>query len=350
MNARIASALSFIPADHRETWVAMAMAVKSEMGDAGFDLWDQWSQTADNYNAQAARSVWRSCRGSGVTLGTLFHEAKCNGWVDNDRHEKPTAAQLQARKRDQAERLTQEGMERERLAQAAARKAGWIMHQTVQEQHAYLHSKGWAEAKGAVWWAGEDQNLLCIPMRVGEALVGVQMIDRTGGKRYLSGQRTSGAEYLIANNGRGAEDWFCEGYATGLSLRDCLHALRMRYRIHITFSAGNLVTVAAMHSSGYVIADNDESGTGERVAIKTGFPYYLPEHGDFNDFHQKAGTFRASQCLRKFLVNQQLTSQTDRPSHYGAANALQTATKPDIRTPVPGKNFHEYQYQNNGAR
>ena len=94
MNARIASALSFIPADHRETWVAMAMAVKSEMGDAGFDLWDQWSQTADNYNAQAARSVWRSCRGSGVTLGTLFHEAKCNGWVDNDRHEKPTAAQL----------------------------------------------------------------------------------------------------------------------------------------------------------------------------------------------------------------------------------------------------------------
>ena len=76
MNARIASALAFIPADHRETWVAMAMAVKSEIGDAGFELWNEWSQTASNYNAQAARSVWRSCRGSGVTVGTLFHEAK----------------------------------------------------------------------------------------------------------------------------------------------------------------------------------------------------------------------------------------------------------------------------------
>ena len=303
MNARIASALAFIPADHRETWVAMAMAVKSEMGDAGFDLWDQWSQTADNYNAQAARSVWRSCRGSGVTLGTLFHEAKCNGWVDNDRHEKPTAAQLQARKREQAERLTQEGMERERLAQAAARKAGWIMHQTVYEQHAYLHSKGWAEAKGAVWHVTEKQNLLCIPMRVGSALVGVQMIDRTGAKNYLKGQRTSEAEYIIDNSGHGARDWLCEGYATGLSLRECLHALRLRYRIHITFSAGNLVKVAAKHHAGLVVADNDASGTGERAALKTGFPYYLPEAGDFNDQHKKDGTLRASQNLRKWLVS-----------------------------------------------
>lgn len=303
MNARIASALSFIPATDREVWVTMGMAVKSEMGEDGFPIWDDWSKTASNYSASAARSVWRSCRGSGITIGSLFHEAKCNGWVDNDRHEKPTAAQLQARKREQAERLTQEGMERERLAQAAARKAGWIMHQTVQEQHAYLHSKGWAEAKGAVWHVTEQQNLLCIPMRVGSALVGVQMIDRTGAKNYLKGQRTSEAEYIIDNSGHGARDWLCEGYATGLSLRECLHALRLRYRIHITFSAGNLVKVAAKHHAGLVVADNDASGTGERAALKTGFPYYLPEHGDFNDFHQKAGTFRASQCLRKWLVS-----------------------------------------------
>lgn len=350
MTGRIQSALSFIPSDVRETWLSMAMAIKSEVGDDGFEVWDAWSQTASNYNAQAARSVWKSCRGRGITIGSLFHEAKLHGWRDDDRQARPSAEYLAARKQEALERATREGQERERLADAAARKAGWIMHQTVQEQHAYLHAKGWPEAKGAVWWAGEDQNLLCIPMRVGEALVGVQMIDRTGGKRYLSGQRTKGAEYLISNNGRGAEDWFCEGYATGLSLRDCLHALRMRYRIHITFSAGNLVAVAAMHSGGYVIADKDDSGTGERVAIQTGLPYYLPEHGDFNDFQKSAGTFRASQCLRKFLVNQQLTSQADRPSHYGAANALQTAQQPDIQTPVPGKNFHEYQYQNNGAR
>ena len=347
---RAISALQFVSPVERETWIQMGMALRSEFGDAALDAWMDWSRQADSFRESAALSAWRSFKGAGVTMGTLIHLAKQNGWRDDDKFQRPSSSQMAARNLEVSERLNAENQARIKAQQAAAKKAGWILHQTVQEQHAYLHSKGWAEAKGAVWWAGEDQNLLCIPMRVGEALVGVQMIDRAGGKRYLSGQRTSGAEYLIANNGRGAEDWFCEGYATGLSLRDCLHALRMRYRIHITFSAGNLVTVAAMHSSGYVIADNDESGTGERVAIKTGFPYYLPEHGDFNDFHQKAGTFRASQCLRKFLVNQQLTSQTDRPSHYGAANALQTAKKPDIRTPVPGKNFHEYQYQNHSAR
>jgi hypothetical protein len=40
---RLRGALFFIPADDRETWVRMAMAVKSELGDAGFDIWDAWN-------------------------------------------------------------------------------------------------------------------------------------------------------------------------------------------------------------------------------------------------------------------------------------------------------------------
>ena len=301
MMARIESALAFIQATDRGVWLNMAMAVKSELGEAGFALWDDWSQGADNYNAHAARAVCKSCKGTGVTVGTLFHEAKQNGWRDDDKHAKPSYAQQEAIRQAAAERLTQEGMAREQAQQAAAKKAGWIMHQTKMEPHAYLDSKGWKDVPGAVWWPNEEQNLLCIPMRVGDNIVGVQLIDRNGTKRYLSGQRTSGAEYLISNNGRGAMDWYVEGYATGLSLRECLHALRMRYRIHITFSAGNLVKVAAMNAGGYVVADNDESGTGERVAIQTGLPYFMPAAGDFNDLHRSAGTFQASQLLRKWL-------------------------------------------------
>lgn len=309
MTARAQAALAFIPADNREVWVSMAMAVKSEFGDAGFDIWDDWSQGADNYNAKAARVVWKSCKGSGVTLGTLFHEAKANGWRDDEKHAKPTPAQLQAIRQASADRLTHEGIEHEKVQQQAAKKAGWIMHQTQLEKHAYLDSKGWADALGSVWWPNEEQNLLCIPMRVGDNLVGVQMIDRSGSKRYLSGQRTSEAEYLISNNGRGAEDWFVEGYATGLSLRQCLQALGLRYRIHITFSASNLVKVAALHVGGRVVADNDASGTGERVAVQTGLPYFLPESGDFNDFHREAGLFRASQSLRSWLCSDGLDSK-----------------------------------------
>ena len=268
----------------------------------------------------------------------------------NDPAAKPwTEAQKDAWKAQrQAQRIRQE-----QGYQRAAQQAHELLRTTTPGTHSYLHSKGFPQAQGLI----APDGALLIPMRHHQtnALQGVQMIRwleeerRHEKKMQPYGMKAAGAVHRMGANNT-FETCLVEGYATGLSLRDCLHALRMRYRIHITFSAGNLVTVAAMHSGGYVIADNDESGTGERVAIKTGFPYYLPEHGDFNDFHQKAGTFRASQCLRKFLVNQQLTSQTDRPSHYGAANALQTATKPDIRTPVPGKNFHEYQYQNHSAR
>ena len=299
MTARIASALSYIPAENRDVWVAMAMAVKFELGDAGFDIWDAWSRTADNYNAGSARAVWRSCRGRGVTTGTLFHMAKEYGWVDNDRHEKPTAAQLQARKREQAERLTQEGMERERLAQAAARKAGWILHQCKSEQHAYFDAHGMTDLEGLVWRPTEQENLLCLPMRIGQSLVGLQLIDRHGKKKFLSGQRTSGAEYLIDNKGM---DIWVEGYCTGLAVKVCMSALRMRYRIHVTFSAGNLKEMA---TSGFVIADNDKSKAGEKVAIATGLPYWISdvEGEDFCDFWQRLGTFRASQMLRKFLSN-----------------------------------------------
>ena len=298
MNERLQSALSFIPATDRELWVSMAMAVKSEMGEDGFPIWDDWSQSASNYSAPAARSVWRSCRGSGITIGSLFHEAKGHGWVDNDKHQRPTLAQIQASRAAAEARATEEGRAREIEQQAAAKKAGWILHQTVQEQHAYLHSKGWPEASGSVWWPSEEQNLLCIPMRVGRDLVGVQLIDRRGEKKYLKGQRTSGAEYCISNPGHGALDWWVEGYATGLSLRDCLHALRMRYRIHICFSAGNLKRMATV---GVVVADNDEKKTGEEAAKATGLPYFLPPPGDLNDMHKAQGVFRTSQALRRWL-------------------------------------------------
>ena len=74
------SALNAIPADVRETWLKVGMAIKSELGDNGFSLWDGWSQSADNYSERAARDVWRSIKGGSIGIGTLFHVAKEKGW------------------------------------------------------------------------------------------------------------------------------------------------------------------------------------------------------------------------------------------------------------------------------
>jgi len=296
---RISNALQFIPAHDRDTWVTMAMAVKSELGDAGFDVWDDWSQTASNYSAKAARSVWKSCKGTGITAATLFHEAKQYGWRDEG-FQRPTAAQIDAKKREAEERLTREGIERAAAAKKAAEKADWILKQCTTEKHAYLFTKGFPDLEGLVWRPVQEQNLLCIPMYVGKSLAGVQLIDKEGTKKYLSGQITAKAEFCFDSGGAGADDWWIEGYASALSLRACLQALKRRYRIHVTFSAQNLKRMA---HGGYVIADHDASRTGESAAIATGLPYWLPPTmgQDINDVHVKNGMFKTSQMLGKWL-------------------------------------------------
>ena len=63
------------------------MAVKSELGDDGFDVWDQWSQGDESYNERDARAVWRSITPNGkVALGTLLHQAKLHGYKPNGWH------------------------------------------------------------------------------------------------------------------------------------------------------------------------------------------------------------------------------------------------------------------------
>lgn len=173
----------------------------------------------------------------------------------------------------------------------AAQKAKWIISQSIVEQHAYLDSKGFPEAVGLVWRPDEKQNLLIIPMRYKNEIVGCQMIDRDGGKKFLKGQRTIGAEFVLGSKGG---DIWCEGYATGLSIRKCMKG---QYKIHICFSAGNLRNMA---TSGFVVADNDESFAGEKAAIDTGLEYYTPPivGHDFNDFHKIVGDFKAGQALK----------------------------------------------------
>jgi len=65
----------------------------------------------------------------------------------------------------------------------------------------------------------------------------------------------------------------------------------------------NMKKVAGTLTSGCIVADNDASGTGERIAREIGWPYYMPpEVGhDFNDHHMAVGNFRAGQDLMQSL-------------------------------------------------
>jgi len=186
-----------------------------------------------------------------------------------------------------------------RKQREAAAKAQWILKQSQFAKHDYLKAKGFPDEQGNIWKT-EDTELLVIPMRAGGQLVGCQLVDPAGGKKFLFGQQTSGAEFVFDNKGMHIA---CEGYATALSVRLALKSLKIPYTLHVCFSAGNMVKIAGKLPRGFTIADHDASGTGERVAQQIGWPYWMPpEVGmDANDWQQKVGIFRFSQALKKSL-------------------------------------------------
>lgn len=204
--------------------------------------------------------------------------------------------------------------ERREAASKAASKAGWILHQTRQAFHPYLKAKGFPDEQGHVW-VTDDGLLLVIPMRVDGRLVGCQLIDDKGEKKFLSGQITKGAVFTMDAKGVPV---FVEGYATALSVRAAMKAMKIRYTIHVCFSASNLEFVAGKTIGGLIIADNDSNGVGEKAAQKTGKPYWMPPTvgHDANDYHATAGLFQVSQSLKRSLISNGLitAAQSSPPS------------------------------------
>jgi putative DNA primase/helicase len=190
-----------------------------------------------------------------------------------------------------------EVLKRKAQAEAAA-KAKSILDLTVLAKHEYLKAKGFPEDWGRVW-VKDGEHILVIPMWADGDMVGCQLIKPDGDKKFLYGQRTSGAAFCIDNKG---DHVLCEGYATALSIQKAMKGLKRPYTIHVCFSAGNIKRVAE-GKRGLVIADNDASGTGERVAKEIGWPYWMSDQvgEDANDFHMRVGLFKFTQSLTPLL-------------------------------------------------
>ena len=330
------AALYSIPADDRETWVTMAMAIKSDRGEAGFTMWDTWSRQSDRYKATDAKSVWRSCKPTGgITIATLYYLAKENGWQG----EAPARPQISLdEKRRRAEDQAREDAEAERMHREAVSFAEKVIAESVFSAHPYLANKGFPEGQGLVtqrdyYRNGPDVPLvergsLILPMRDAKtgALCSLQEIKADGTKKNLPGGRAKGAVHRL---GRGFARWHCEGYTTGLSIQAALAQLYRRDEVVVCFSAQALPQAA--WPEGYVVADHDLHScprckhrwdsawekrdycpvcgntkvtmpAGERYAKQTGLPYWMPpEPGDANDFHQRHGVEALADALRGVL-------------------------------------------------
>lgn len=186
-----------------------------------------------------------------------------------------------------------------RVQATAAEKARQIIGTTQLGFHPYIAAKGFPEEPVNV--QKTEAGLVCVvPMWVGRDLVGCQLISEDGSKKFLFGQRSGGAEFIFNNGGIHV---LCEGFATALSARHAMKNLKTRYTLHVCFSAGNMKKVAASLSGGIVLADNDASGTGERIAREIGWPYWMSDvvGEDANDFHLRKGLFALSQGIRNAM-------------------------------------------------
>lgn len=199
-----------------------------------------------------------------------------------------TPAEIQAREENIRKAREQAEAERARIAEKAARECRerWAKAQPCTD-HPYLRKKGLPQAYGARIL----ESALLVPMYLNGELVNLQGIEADGTKRYQKGAVCKGAYLQI---GEGTPAYMAEGFATAASVfeatgKPCL----------VAFSAGNLRNLAPIHPEVTIIADNDESGTGEKEAKATGLPYILiPEKGkDANDYMVSHGAGALAQLI-----------------------------------------------------
>lgn len=74
-------ALASIPSDDYETWVNFGNAL-SELGQAGFQLWDEWSKKSDKYDPQKITRKWRSLKPGAIQIESIFFAAQQGGWLN----------------------------------------------------------------------------------------------------------------------------------------------------------------------------------------------------------------------------------------------------------------------------
>ncbi len=310
----IEQALTFIDPHDRETWVKCGMAIKSELGESGFDIWDRWSANADNYQTQAALDSWKSiCEGGGITIATLFKLAMDNGYAHdtNIRATPPTTEQIAERA---AKRLAADAEQSNRRAQAAAQaKAIWNSEPSPLDagcpavhEHPYLLKKGIQSHgakvyRGSLTIRGMDCNgALMIPVTLNKKITSLQFINADGEKRFMFGGEKGG--YLIGKIESDKPICIVEGFATGASIREATS-----YPVIVAFDAGNLRKLAeALRTSKQnalivLCADDDESGTGQRKATEAAQAVCgliaMPDFGtnrpkdvsDFNDMMKLSG-------------------------------------------------------------
>ncbi len=316
----IIDALGFIDPDQdRKAWARIGMAIKSELGESGFSVFDDWSKGGSKYNKADVKTTWRSIRaskGKDVTIATLIYEAQQGGFAfnDNDRV-KISNEEIAARKAKREAEERKAAAEFKRIQGEVARLANLAWEAaTPAYEHPYTTRKG-VKINGArigefpVYKVEHGKPItpfktipaLLVPIHEKKGkIVSLQAYffedqDYYGDRAYLKDGQKQGGYCLIGNPDKRTIA-IVEGYATGLSVYEATG-----WAVMVAFDCGNLMNVAKIardhfpQSEIIIAGDNDANGAGNKAAEAAGKAInarvIIPdtEGMDWNDVHVTVG-------------------------------------------------------------
>lgn len=201
-----------------------------------------------------------------------------------------TIAEEMAHKRRMQEARSAAEKAREKRQETAADIVGMIWEGATEatHDHPYLKKKGVQPHQCRVTGDGR----LIIPMMVEGEPVNLQYIDSEGQKKFHGGGMTGGAHCIVGLPGETLV--VCEGFADAATVYE-----QTGLPAIAAFSANNLTATAKvakeLSPKVVILADNDESGTGEREGRKAaelvGARFLMPPQkgADANDYWQAGG-------------------------------------------------------------
>lgn len=309
------AALAVIPSDDRDVWCRMGMALKSEFGEDGLQLFEEWSESGSSFDLKAVKSTWKSFKlGGPVTIGTLIAEAKRHGFNPKDfAPAKPvTAADRERLRKERAARDRSAAEELARTQAVAAAEAERLWHgAAIGGGSDYLKRKG-VRGHGVRYL---DGGTVLVPLvDAAGKLWNVQRITAEGEKRFPAGARVSGCFHILGDIADSAWVLVAEGYATAATLHEATgFAVVAAFNEVNVRHVANVVRQLAPKARLMFCADNDsetEAKTGKNPGVVSatsaaasvgGYwckPEGLPSGGtDFNDLACSAG----AEAVRKQL-------------------------------------------------
>ena len=237
------------------------------------------------------KTAWYIAYPDGVPAGSFgnWRTGFTEKWCANIGRELSFAERMQRDKRYAEAKAIREA-ERTKLAESVAETAAivWKNCPDATADHPYLTRKG---IKPHGIRCSSDGRLVLPLFDADGNMVELQYIMPSGQKRYHDGG-SAGSKYWLIGTVR-KTIYLAEGFATAASIHEATGDA-----VYIAYSAGNLINVGGIIRDKHgatadvvIVADNDESGTGQKAAEETAARWGMrvvlpPVQGDANDYVQ----------------------------------------------------------------